>query len=211
MEIIKNKRQVEGGFFDFGGVLYKFNTLTFINKISKNKSKEYKKNLYNIIYESGLYRTIDINLIPFKTFYNLVIQEAGIDKKKLTEKYFLNAFTSRFSKEIKRNIKLVKKLKNEGYRLGLISNTNEADYNAVIKKSEVVNHFDVLALSYQAGKRKPDKDFFYYAIEKMSLKPEKLFFFDDNRKYVDVAKEIGFKIAEQYTSKTNLEKIIREN
>jgi HAD superfamily hydrolase (TIGR01509 family) len=93
----------------------------------------------------------------------------------------------------------------------LISNTNEADYNEVIKKSDVVNYFDVLVLSYQAGKRKPEKDFFYYGIEKIGLKPEKLFFFDDNRKYVDVAKDIGFKIAAQYTPGMNLEKIIREN
>ncbi|MDD5086472.1 MAG: HAD-IA family hydrolase [Candidatus Nanoarchaeia archaeon] len=210
MEIIKNKRQIEGGLFDYGNVLHKFNNWTFINKIGKNKSKEYKDNLYEIIFGSGLYQVIDTNLMPLKSFYNLVTEQAGINKKRVTEKIFLDAFTGRFSRKIKRNINLVKKLKQEKYSLGLISNTNQADYEQVIKKSDVINYFDSLALSYRAGTRKPEKEFFDYAISMIGLPAEKLFFVDDNKKYVDIAEDIGFKFAVQYTPGINLENIIRE-
>ena len=105
-----------------------------------------------------------------------------------------------YVKEIpKRNIRLLRVLRQRGYRLLLLSNTN-AYMMSWAMSSEFVgeggalsDYLDKCYCSYEVGKIKPDPDFFQYVLKQENLIAEETLFVDDNEKNVAVARSFGMK------------------
>ena len=97
-------------------------------------------------------------------------------------------------------IEIIKKLKNLGYKVYLLSNLKEIDYEKFIKHFDV-SIFDELFLSFKLGMLKPNDDIYQYVINKLNTKPENIYFFDDNKENVDGAIKNGIN-AYQVTGKT---------
>jgi FMN phosphatase YigB (HAD superfamily) len=53
-------------------------------------------------------------------------------------------------------IPLLKKIKEKGYKIGLVSNTSLADYDKVVNKLKVLKYIDYPVFSFQVGVVKPD-------------------------------------------------------
>lgn len=106
---------------------------------------------------------------------------------------------------------IVAHLSAAGYRLGLLSNTNEIHYNyfADGRYSLIPGAFEVLALSHQIGAMKPDAKIFLAAAKLASVKPEEIFFVDDIAGHVAGARAVGFD-AVQYTSVPALSEELRK-
>ena len=83
-------------------------------------------------------------------------------------------------------IETIKKLKNLGYKVYLLSNLKEIDYEKFIKHFDV-SIFDEMFLSFKLGMLKPNDDIYQYVINKLNTKPENIYFFDDNKENVDGA------------------------
>lgn len=83
-------------------------------------------------------------------------------------------------------IETIKKLKNLGYKVYLLSNLKEIDYEKFIKHFDV-SIFDEMFLSFKLGMLKPNNDIYQYVINKLNTKPENIYFFDDNKENVDGA------------------------
>lgn len=105
---------------------------------------------------------------------------------------------------------LLKKLKNN-YRIIALSNTNEANYDFVLKKYDILTIFDDYVLSYKVGYLKPEKKIYELALEKALCKPEECVFIDDRKKFVNAAKKLGINsIQYDYKNHSYLEKTLEE-
>lgn len=88
---------------------------------------------------------------------------------------------------------IVRRLKERGYRVGLISNL--PDLHAKINRErDIFGPFDVCILSCEVRLIKPQKEIFELAIRKLDLKPEECIFIDDREKYLHVPRDMGFRV-----------------
>ena len=104
-------------------------------------------------------------------------------------------------------IEIIKKLKKLGYKVYLLSNLKEIDYEKFIKHFDV-SIFDEMFLSFKLGMLKPNDDIYQYVIKKLNTKPENIYFFDDNKENVDGAIRNGIN-AYQVTGET-VKKVVEE-
>ena len=104
-------------------------------------------------------------------------------------------------------IETIKKLKNLGYKVYLLSNLKEIDYEKFIKHFDV-SIFDEMFLSFKLGMLKPNDDIYQYVIKKLNANPENIYFFDDNKENVEGAIRNGIN-AYQVTGET-VKKVVEE-
>lgn len=98
-----------------------------------------------------------------------------------------------------RNLDILRKLKVQGYKLILLSNTNpfmmswglsgEFDGNG----NSLESYFDSLYLSYKLGVMKPNKKIFQYIIDNEKIQPGESLFIDDGERNINTARLLGFK------------------
>ena len=68
---------------------------------------------------------------------------------------------------------VLSKLKQSGYRLGIISNaSNSPDLNRLVDNHDLRKYFEIIVISGEEGIRKPDQRIFLNTLEKMGEKPE---------------------------------------
>ena len=91
-------------------------------------------------------------------------------------------------------VPVVTKLKDAGYRIGVLSNTCESHWRFVTShfKGLFPGAFDVLALSYELGAAKPDERIFLRAAELAGVAPGDIFYCDDIPANVEAACRAGF-------------------
>jgi glucose-1-phosphatase len=95
---------------------------------------------------------------------------------------------------------LVPRLKANGYRLVLASNTNAAHYAKYKDQFRAeLAHFDAIVVSHEAAARKPQPAFFEYAHRFAESAKAECVFVDDVAENVEAAEAFGWQ-AVQYTS-----------
>ena len=88
---------------------------------------------------------------------------------------------------------LVGQLKAAGYRLGVLSNTNQCHWTFVTNRfSFLTTLFEVHALSFRLGRLKPDLRIYQQAAELAGVSPKNVFYTDDREDNLAAAKEAGF-------------------
>jgi putative hydrolase of the HAD superfamily len=100
---------------------------------------------------------------------------------------------------------VVTRLKDAGYRLGVLSNISESHWRYVCGhfKALFPRAFDVLALSFKLGTMKPDPQIYLRASELAGVAPSDVFYCDDIAANVEGAQRAGFD-AVQYTNTATL-------
>ena len=97
----------------------------------------------------------------------------------------------------RRNLDVLKRLRGEGYRLILLSNTNPFMMSWALTKDfdggtgSLEDYFDSLYLSYKLKVMKPDLTFFKTVVENEKIKPEESLFIDDGPRNVEAARRLG--------------------
>lgn len=103
-----------------------------------------------------------------------------------------------YVKEVPANkLKVLRDLKEKGYRVVLLSNTNP--YMSSFTDSEdfsgdghpIGDYFDAMYRSYEVKYMKPDESFFRYVLSKERVFPEETLFVDDGPRNVAAASELG--------------------
>ena len=87
---------------------------------------------------------------------------------------------------------LLRKLKNDGFKLYITSNLDEY-HTAQMRETEYADYFDGMFFSCEVGIRKPFKGFFEAALKRFNVKPEDCLFIDDLEENVLGARECGIK------------------
>lgn len=106
-----------------------------------------------------------------------------LKKEKLKESYPL----------MKTNFEYIKKLKERGYKLYILSNITEDSYNYINNLIDINKIFDGGIYSYQEHLVKPDYDIYNLLIDRFNLNKEETIFFDDKEKNVVAANKVGIK------------------
>lgn len=104
-----------------------------------------------------------------------------------------------YRKEVpQRNLDALRRLRGDGYRLILLSNTNPFMMSWALTKdfdggtSSLEDYFDALYLSYRLGVMKPDAKFFQAVIDNEHISPEESLFVDDGPRNIEAARKLGF-------------------
>jgi len=192
--------------FDFGNVICYFYNSLFLKNISVYTNKTvaelddliYRRSNLPIQYETGLI-TSDQFFEKITTLCNLSINKVD----------FRKAFTTIYT-PIPSTFKLIKKLKMR-YKLGLLSNVSEWQFDYGIKRISIFKLFDAVSTSFQVGAMKPNRKIFYDILDKLKLTPEKCVYIDDTEEFVKVAQQIGFHVIKYQSHELLLKSLIDED
>lgn len=111
---------------------------------------------------------------------------------------------------MKTNFEYVKKLKNKGYKLFLLTNITEDSYNYINDLININKVFVGGIYSYQEGLVKPNHDIYNLLINRFNLNKDETVFFDDKVKNVLAAKEVGIK-SFVFNSIEDIENVLDKN
>ena len=95
-----------------------------------------------------------------------------------------------YQEEVAPTAKLIKQLKEAGYRLIVLSNMSK-EYIAYLRKMDVYSAFDDEVISCEVGLIKPEKEIYSLLIERYNLDPAQTVFIDDRKENVDAAAALG--------------------
>jgi HAD superfamily hydrolase (TIGR01509 family) len=88
-------------------------------------------------------------------------------------------------------VEYVKKVKTAGYKTAICSSNFPARINGLQRRFGFLDDFDVIALSYEVGVNKPDKQLYKALITKSGVEPSEIFYSDDYEPATNTAKALG--------------------
>ncbi len=95
--------------------------------------------------------------------------------------------------EIEGMREIIEKLKERGYKLGLLSDHSREWIDYIEDKYKHHKLFDVIQYSFDVGTVKAERKMFESILEKLKERPENCLFIDDFEKNTDVAKSLGLR------------------
>lgn len=187
MLIVKrNIIMIKGIISDLGRVIVDFDHHICTRKLEK-LSGIAEKDIHHYIYMSKMDTRLDSGKISAKEFYRFVENYLGSG---MSFKEFRGVFSDIFTLRPS-TIKLYRELKSKGYKLCLLSNTNELHYNHCKKKYPALKLFDHIVLSYKTGVMKPHPRIYMKAVKKLGLKAQECVYIDDIPEYAEAASLLG--------------------
>ena len=181
--------------FDLGGVIM---TICQEEAIKRFKSIGLKnvENYLNPYTQTDIFGDIEEGKISAEQFREKLSELIG---KEVTYEECKFAWLGYRQDVPLRNLDILRKLKVQGYKLILLSNTNpfmmswglsgEFDGNG----NSLESYFDSLYLSYKLGVMKPNKKIFQYIIDNEKIQPSESLFIDDGERNINTARLLGFK------------------
>ena len=181
--------------FDLGGVIM---TICQDEAIKRFKSIGLKnvENYLNPYTQTDIFGDIEEGKISAEQFREKLSELIG---KEVTYEECKFAWLGYRQDVPLRNLDILRKLKAQGYKLILLSNTNpfmmswglsgEFDGNG----NSLESYFDSLYLSYKLGVMKPNKKIFQYIIDNEKIQPSESLFIDDGERNINTARLLGFK------------------
>jgi putative hydrolase of the HAD superfamily len=101
-------------------------------------------------------------------------------------------------------------LKNRGYPLFLLSNTNELHFTYITELYPIVHLMDEWILSFEIGAKKPKQRIYDEIFKRTDVKRNEVLFIDDIKRFVEVAKDFGLQTT-VFKNAGDLWKVIKEN
>jgi epoxide hydrolase-like predicted phosphatase len=190
-------KEIKAIIWDIGGVIF----------LAKDKSKRTSKNLHTSIRELWiLLKNIDINneemFKQFKEIYfKSSIGEVSKEETLNSLSRVLNISIDKVNKTVqgayKKNtidnkilIKFILKLKNKGYKQGILSIQWSINKEILISK-KYYSLFNESVISCIDKVKKPTPEAFQLILKKMNAIPEQTIFIDDKQENLDAAKSLG--------------------
>lgn len=180
--------------FDLGGVIMTIDQPSAVRRFKEIGLRDAEQRL-DPYTQSGIFGDLEEGKITADDFIRMLGEMVGRKLSFDECKYAWRGYT----KEVPmRNIKVLDKLRAEGYRLILISNTNpfmmdwamSTDFSGDGRPLSAF--FDAMYMSYKMKVMKPDERMFRSIIEKENINPAETLFVDDGPKNVAVGKALGF-------------------
>jgi epoxide hydrolase-like predicted phosphatase len=170
--------------FDLGGVVVAHNAESFKEKLG---------DFFSFVFGP------DMKCVPmFWQDYDrgvLTIDETATEVAKLrnctaetAKGHMLYAIS--LQEEVEPTAKLIKELKERGYKLYVLSNMSK-EYIEFLRDFPVFDYFDEQVVSCEIGLGKPDRRIYEYLLTRYGLNPAETIFIDDRKDNVDVAEELG--------------------
>lgn len=179
--------------FDFGGVLIDVDYLKTIDAFKAIGITDFEQ-LYSQAQQERLFDRYETGKISSQYFINQLI---GMINKPVTPNKVVSAWNAMLGAINTENIKAVEKLKNSGYNVFLLSNTNDIHIKVALdrwNKESIIQPeqlFQKIYLSQEIGLRKPDTEIFEFVLNDIGAVAEDALFIDDSIQHIESASSLG--------------------
>lgn len=176
--------------FDIGNVILNFDSRRVLNEYTSSKEDQSFIMKYIINSPEWLgYGLIDTGYITREHAISIVQDRTNHIKDSLISDFWCTYNNYGY---IDNNVlQLINELKEKGYNIYLLSNTNIYTYDA-IKSSGLFDIVDGYVLSYLEHAVKPYDAIYKILIDRYNINPKETLFIDDNQKNIDTANKLDF-------------------
>ena len=171
--------------FDLGNVLFKFHPEEFLSYFFDTKTME---DLMIIIFCSDEWLELDLGNLTMQEVIDIFSKRNPQYEKEIT--FVLNNWSSMLI-PIEKNVRILKKLKEMGYPLYILSNFHKKTFEEMKKKHDFLDLFDGGIVSAYEHIIKPDERIYKLILERYHLKAEECLFIDDVLDNVLGARSVG--------------------
>lgn len=181
--------------FDLGGVIMTIDQPEAVRRFKAAGLADAEQRL-DPYTQKGIFGDLEEGLITAEDFRQELSRMVG---RELTYDECQHCWLG-YRKEIPaRNVRVLDRLRADGYRLILLSNTNpfmmkwamSADFSG--DGRSIASFFDTMFRSYEMKMMKPDGRIFRKILSDTGIKAEETLFVDDGEKNTSVAARLGFK------------------
>lgn len=170
--------------FDLGGVVVAHNEAGFAEKLGEFFSFVFGPDMkcvpsFWVDYDLGV-KSIDETAAAVAEYRNCSPETA--------KEHMLYAIS--LQEEVEPTVRLIKELKQRGYRLYVLSNMSK-EYIDYLRKLPVFEYFDEQVVSCEVHLGKPNLKFYQHLLDYCNLNPDETIFIDDRKDNVEAAAELG--------------------
>lgn len=190
--------------FDFGNVICRFTNEILRQRIADISGKSVEEIKQLVYKNSDIVGHFESGQMSSEEFYKELSEICGLNVpyQELKTIYSKDKFN-----RVEGTKELIEKLR-KNYKVSLLSNTSEWDWDYMIKVAPEILTFETITKSYEAGAMKPSEIIYQDALKKLNLKAEECVYTDDILEYVDKAKSLGFN-AFQFTTAEKFEEDLK--
>lgn len=174
--------------FDIGQVLLSFKPLDYLKNIYKDEAVVDR--LYENIFRSKEWIELDRGTIEDSEAITAMCHRDIVNKMHIEK--IMNTWTEILS-PIDSSIKLALKLKEEGFRLYLLSNFHSRAFREVEEKYSFFKAFDGSVISSHVKLLKPEKEIYNNILQKYDINSVDTLFIDDMEENCRAAEDAGIK------------------
>lgn len=179
--------------FDMGGVVITLAQPQAIERFKALGLKDAEQRL-DAYTQQGIFGDLEAGCITDEDFRRELSVLVG---RELTWQECCHAWKGYCGDVPKRNLRKMKELRERGYRVVLLSNTNPYMMSWVMSNEfdgeghSLAYYLDAAYESYKCGAMKPDAKFFNAVMEGERLIPSETLFIDDGPRNIEAAKALG--------------------
>lgn len=188
--------------FDLGGVLIDLDMHKCFENIralgvdldalsKSSDSSEQGATICEGITASGMMHLYQIGKVSTEEFIGLMLRLNGEGN---TFQQLLDAWNSCLLTIPDYKLDFIKELRQQGYAIYLLSNTNDAHWKYIEENSfpvPVSHYFDRCFLSQEMGMAKPNADIFESVLQQIGIPAKECLFLDDSKANCDAAEKLG--------------------
>ena len=178
---------------DMGGVVLQIDheqAVSRFEEIGAAQAREY----LNPYHQQGVFGQLEGGQISAETFVEELSRLIG---KPLTHEQCLYAWLGYLKEIPQRNLDTIRRLREKGYRVCLLSNTNPfffewAESGAFDSHGNPIrDYFDSIYVSFQCKLLKPSREIYEHVLRSEGIRPENLLFIDDSQRNTEAAAALG--------------------
>ena len=172
--------------FDLGNVLVKYSPENFLNKYVK---KENQEDFIINIFKSKDWLELDRGTLSYEDAIEVFTKRVPEEKESI-EKLFRENISSCIS-PIEENVEIMRKLKNNGYNVYILSNFHQPAFEYIRESWDFIREFNGDVVSCYYHYIKPEREIYETLLNKYNLTPSETIFIDDVDTNINRAKELG--------------------
>ena len=179
--------------FDLGGVVFAQNYEKAVSHFEEIGVGDARR-LLDPFAQAGFFGDLESGRITADEYRRELSKLAG---RELTVKDCVYAWTGYVDHLPKHNLEALRRLRSEGYRLVLLSNTNPFMMMWAMSPEfdgeghSLRDYFDACYLSYECRLLKPDPAIFQLMLTRENILPEETLFLDDSEHNIEAARALG--------------------
>lgn len=188
-------KQIKNIAFDLGGVVIALSYEQAVRRFEEIGLKDARQHL-DAFHQRGIFGDLERGIISTEEFR---IELGKLIGKEVTYDECLYAWHGYVEYVPQKNLQMLLKLRQLGYRVCLLSNTNPFMMQWAMSNEFDGNghsmdyYFDNLYLSYKFKYMKPSPEIFKIMLDGQQSSAEETLFIDDGQKNIEAAKELGMK------------------
>jgi putative hydrolase of the HAD superfamily len=192
--------------FDLGNVILPFDFTPAFKRLSRHgaQTEDIRKFFKDRPY---LESACDKGTVTAHKLYRMLRKHFGFSK--LTYREFQIIWNGIF-KENREVSALIRRLRREGYRLILVSNTNKLHFDHIVKTYPVMGEFHHHVLSYKEKTRKPERAIYHKALRLSRAAKHQIFYADDRADFTSAASRHGVHV-HTFTHAAGLKASLRQH